>query len=132
MIAIISYVETPEYDREIQEVLGEMFFIDEHYYIKETPVKQSHFIDVQSAVLALDGYEIVNVQRRKVFERAGLETESLKDFRHPEDACYIFGPNYGKPVVVDGLNVSVDVGKGSLHAVSVMAMVLYDRVTKGN
>ncbi len=142
MLAIISYLEKQELDWEIHNTLNDAFQVDTHFYISETPVdtrwedasdypREHFFKDIHFAVACLEAnYVFVNVQRARTFEKAGYDWFRLHDFKHPENACYIFGPNYSKPELIRGVNVSIDSGRGSLHTVSAMAMVLYSRDMK--
>ena len=124
MIAVISYLEKEEYDLEIHKVLNDAFRIDDHYYISSS-------LSIHTAVEKLGSdYAYVNIQRAHSFKKAGYDSVRLRDFKHPENACYVFGSNYGKPDFVKGANVSIDIGRVSLHAVSALAMVLYDRAVK--
>ena len=124
MIAIISYLEKEEYDLEIHKVLNDAFRVKDHCYL-------SPAFTIHKAMSRLgSGYEYVNVQRPITFKNLGYESFRLQDYVHPKDCCYVFGSNYGKVELIRGSNVSIDIGRGSLHTVSAMAMVLYDREIK--
>ncbi len=124
MIAVISYLEKEEYDLEIHKVLNDAFRIDDHYYISSS-------LSIHTATKKLGpDYEYVNIQRASAFKALGYDSFRLRDYVHPKDCCYVFGPNYEKVELVRGANVSIDIGRGSLHTVSALAMVLYDRVVK--
>lgn len=124
MLAIISYLENEEYDKDIHDTLDNAFRIKDHYHLTGS-------LSIHTLVERLGPiYEYVNVQRTHTFKKEGYDWFRLQDFEHPKNCCYVFGPNYGKPELVKGANVSIDIGRGSLHTVSALAMVLYDREIK--
>lgn len=130
------------YDRELHDVLDSAFRINDHYYIgrdlediawcKKQRGKAHCFTNLLMALTFMDSkYELVNVQRKKTFEKAGQDWQTLEDFVHGKDCCYVFGPNFGEPsLAAPATNISIDIGRGSLHTITAAAMVLYDREMK--
>jgi len=73
---------------------------------------------------------IINVQPPLFYERAKKDFEWLHNYQHPDDACYVFGPNHGEQPFADGDNVAIALEDSSLYSFTALAIVLYDRKAK--
>ena len=145
MIAVATYIEEVKpgwrnFDKFILMNLQYVFSYDVHYYIAQNErdrtwfYRQNFLGEHRLVVTAAEiksrsgSMHYVNVQPPNVFHRQ--EVVELHEFKHPDNCCYIFGPNHGVIETVGGLNVLIPLDKSSLYASSAVAMVLYDRKAK--
>ena len=144
MLAIVTYVEDIrpgfwQFQKRILDNLDYTHGVDVHYFIargdkerqlystaKDGQVENRCVQSLRQVILDIDRKSFVNVQPMHVFEHRG--GCYLPDFAHPEEACYIFGPNHGEiEVKPEGMNVSIPMQVSSLYTSSAVAMTLYDR-----
>ena len=105
---------------------------------KKPPVKQL-FPTIKHAQQALPDLEWVFLVAPERPGQPTLEQNriSLRDFEHPTEAVYVLGPDY---VELDPngqkmdhcIQVETQHGTGELHALTIAAIVAYDRWRKAN
>ena len=149
MIAVISYVETVKpggwvgFDRVINNNLDYVFDVDVHYYVARRQQEVDDYYSAQKlgtletrVVRSIHDIEFkepvtwVNVQPPLFYKREKKDFEWLHNYQHPDDACYILGPNHGEQPFADGDNVAIALEDSSLYSFTALSIVLYDRKAK--
>lgn len=151
MLAVVTYVETVKpggwvgFDRVVNNNLDYTFDVDRHYYVARQQREVDDFyrlpkmgtLDIRCVPSILeiefeDAVTFVNVQPKIFFERAKQYFNWLHDYEHPDDACYVLGPNHGEQPLADGDNVVIELEESALYSFSALAVILYDRRAKTN
>lgn len=149
LLAVVTYVETVKpggwagFDRVVNNNLDYTFDVDRHYYVARQQKEVDDFhvlqklgtLDIRCVRSVFDiefnlPVRFVNVQPEIFFKRAKQPFQWLHNYLHPNDACYVLGPNHGEQPRVDGDNVAIALEESSLYSFSALAVVLYDRRTK--
>jgi hypothetical protein len=147
LLAIVTYVENVKpggwaaFDRCIHDNLEYTLGVDRHYYVARGNRELEWFYGLPKGLgdakcissvadIAHLAVDFVNVQAPAEFKTRGQSFEWLHNFRHPDNVCYVFGPNHGSIELAKGVNVSIPLKRSALYASSTTAIVLYDRRTK--
>ena len=99
-------------------------------------LKFEKYETVEEALKSHADMTYVFLEPPDVIEREGLKGESIADFKHPDNALYIFGASNQSNIGLvdlsrgDKLVYIPTADKGQMWGIEVASIVLYDRVRK--